>query len=552
MVRTKKRRKSQSPARGTTSKRARVSSPGVSQRTRHEDHDPHSSRAGSVKDTYSAQRQNGSTSLPTGEDWVFRVKVISSATDLRDDLFRNAVQGLVRICFPDGILDQLGPQVLEQHMREENAPERNIERMSEIFQSEMTQRMASMLALHLDTASKLDTVVKNLLVASARAHGNDFGDDVLGHLTASLLKLKTRTSGHSTEWLAGSDAAQEVDSDGRDTSNSDDSEAEPTPPPKSTKKKNKRHEKEVKTGRSSDEVHVAKPAKTHSSSSAALRQQRIQRRRDRKISSKWQWDANAQELSDNAIARIFSRTSDLFAYHALPISKRKLGPDATLSQLGREMQSLLDDMPAEEFEKWVESLQKLLDGDRDMLERQEIRTSADQQQSTRATPAPIETRRRSRKATKDTSDSLSYPGSDPDSASRPSRPEAVVKLEAVTNLTKLPENDQRKSLSEATTTFRNPATEKRLVQAARQVIEEVKGRKTRSHGSQLDEAPWVEDQIPITMLLWGKSSVTRSQRLDIARTIMDNLHRRSPADVRLFSLIDMSQLIRFSASEPRR
>ncbi|KAI4944676.1 hypothetical protein J4E91_008681 [Alternaria rosae] len=238
---TKKRRKSQSTARSTASKRARV----TSKRTQHDEPDPHSSRAGSVKDAYLAQKQGRSTSLPTGDDWVFRVKVISSATDLGNDLFKNAVQGLVRICFPEGILDQLGPQVLEQHMREEKVPEQNIEMMSEIFRAEMEQRMASMLAEHLDTAAKVDSVLKIMLSASAKAHGNNLGDDILGYVIASLLKLKAKASEHSTGWLAGGDAAaeeEEEDSSGGDSISSDISDKEPTPPPK-VKKHKKRDRK---------------------------------------------------------------------------------------------------------------------------------------------------------------------------------------------------------------------------------------------------------------------------------------------------------------------
>lgn len=95
---------SQSPARGTATKRARVPSASTSHRVQHAERDVQS-RAGSVQVTYTTQNHDRSTSLPTGEDWLFRVKVISSATDLDNELFKSAVQGLVRICFPEGILD---------------------------------------------------------------------------------------------------------------------------------------------------------------------------------------------------------------------------------------------------------------------------------------------------------------------------------------------------------------------------------------------------------------------------------------------------------------
>ena len=143
------------------------------------------------------QKQDRVASLPTAEDWLFRVKVISSATDLGNDLFKNAVHGLVRICFPDGVLDQLGLRVLEQHMREENAPTDNIERMTGIFQSEMIQHVTSILAEHLDTPAKVDSAVRAIVAGSAQLYGEqDLGEDILGHISDSLLRLKARAPEH--------------------------------------------------------------------------------------------------------------------------------------------------------------------------------------------------------------------------------------------------------------------------------------------------------------------------------------------------------------------
>jgi hypothetical protein len=64
--------------------------------------------------------------LPSKDDWLFRVKVISSTTDLQDAVFKNAVQGLVKICFPQSVLEELDIEVVKHHMQGENAPEGNI------------------------------------------------------------------------------------------------------------------------------------------------------------------------------------------------------------------------------------------------------------------------------------------------------------------------------------------------------------------------------------------------------------------------------------------
>jgi len=481
--------KSQSPTRNVASKRARI----TSKRAQHTEPDPHSSRAGSAKDTH----------LPTGEDWVFRVKVISSATDLGNEVFKNAVQGLVRICFPAGILDQLGLQILGQHMREEKAPEGNILRMEEVFQSEMEQRIASMLAEHLDTAAKINLVLKTILSTSARAHGGDIGDDILGHVTASLLELKAKAFEHSTEWLARGDGAQEEDNSDGYMNISGVSDEEPAPPPKALEKKKRGRQSERE--HPSAKAHVAKAKSTHTSLLAAPPQKRTLERKDRVISLKWHRDVNAKELSNAAIPRTFLRTSDLFAYHALPIAQRNLGPNASKKDMRCEMQSLLDGTPPEEFEKWVESLQKLLDGDRDMLERQESPSSGHQQQLSRVTPAPINTRRHSQESTTKISGNLTDPDIDPRGGNRPSHQDTFdprngnktlhqdtfVKREVEAEQMEQPEtiNEGRRKnlLSEATATFQHVPVKDPHIQSPKQAAETMDDHGSWSHGIMLDQ-----------------------------------------------------------------
>lgn len=90
-----------------------------------------------VHHTNIVQKGPSSEQLSKSEDWIFRIKVISSAINLHNELFKDAVRGLVRICFPDGILEQLGEEVVKKHMHEQHANTANIQRMSEIFKSEM-------------------------------------------------------------------------------------------------------------------------------------------------------------------------------------------------------------------------------------------------------------------------------------------------------------------------------------------------------------------------------------------------------------------------------
>jgi hypothetical protein len=106
------------------------------------------------------------------DDYVFRVKVISTTTNLQDDVFKNAVQGLVKICFPQGVLEEIGIDVLERHMREEKAPEENIRKMVDVFRGEMVHRISSILAVYLDTPEKVQVGIDAVKAASEALHGN--------------------------------------------------------------------------------------------------------------------------------------------------------------------------------------------------------------------------------------------------------------------------------------------------------------------------------------------------------------------------------------------
>ncbi|KAI4918699.1 hypothetical protein J4E90_003086 [Alternaria incomplexa] len=400
---TKKRRKSRSPVRDTASKRARVSAASTPGRSPYAEREAQSSRAGSIKDGYPAPKPDRAFSLPTGDDWIFRVQVISSATDLGSQVFKNAVKGLVRICFPDNILDQLGPQVLQQHMREEKAPEANIRKMLEIFRTEMIQRMVPMVAKHLHSAAEVDWVLQTVLIASARARGDGIGEDILGHVTANLLQSKARAPEHSTEWLASGKATRKEDNSDGDLSTDDVFDEEPAPIAKA--KKHKKRDKKAQCVRSTTPDDITEDVEMNADLSAASNKHTILKSKDKKISSKWKWNVEATELADEDVAEAFPRTSDLFAYHALPITRRKLGSQASRKETRCEMQALLDGMPQDEFEKWVESLQKLYNGDREMLVRQDVASSSVDRQITRATPAPVEFRKKTGKSTKISSSS---------------------------------------------------------------------------------------------------------------------------------------------------
>ena len=56
-----------------------------------------------------------------------------------------------------------------------------------------------------------------------------------------------------------------------------------------------------------------------------------------RISTKWQWNINPDEHTDDGLNELFTRTSDLFAYHALPIARQKLDSGAARKEIRCDM-----------------------------------------------------------------------------------------------------------------------------------------------------------------------------------------------------------------------
>ncbi|CAA9962237.1 hypothetical protein PTMSG1_05613 [Pyrenophora teres f. maculata] len=524
----KKRYRSRSPEHVRASKRTHKDSFHISPRLQATGYNVSSSGIGPARDSSMPQKQDQEKSLPTGEDWVFRVKVISAASNLSEDLFNNAVQGLVQICFPDGILDHLGLQVLEQHMREEKAPTANIQRMTEVFQSEMVQRLISMLAEHLDTPAKIGLAVHAIVAATARLHGErKLGEDILGHVSTSFLQLKDRAPRDSTEWLASGDVLQNTANSNAGTVTGDVSEEEhvPTPRANKPKKRDKKSEisqlttHEVGIDNNSMDGDVSEPLLGKGASNPAVP---MHKGKDRRISTKWKWNIKPEEHTKSYIAETFTRTSDLFAYHALPIARRKLGPGASRRETRRHMQAMLDDIQAEEFEKWVESLQKLLDGDHRMLDRAELSDRDARQRLSRATPAPVDMQRRA-KATEDVTSEYSNVSDESNEGLEMSRPKnnAFIKREGFAR-----SNPSRVNLPKE-------AAETHMAERNLQSLRDAQNVAIKMTNPNFQSNVGGTSDVPILNLLWGSDKLTRedfiNDSINITYTIMSHLQSRISA-----------------------
>jgi hypothetical protein len=331
-----------------------------------------------------------SSSLLTDEDYFFRVQVISTTTDFTTDVFKKAVQGLVRICFPQGILEDLGVEIVTQHMRDEEAPEDNIIRTTDIFRSEMFHRVTCMLAEYLDTPGKVEASMKAIMAASASLHGAKVGEDVLGNVIASLQKLGEQLPDSSTEKLQDSidmetltfrslDCAKTPsgDEDFNAIEESVITSAEKHDPGnKQSQKSSKSSKKRSKdNGQATNEATTGPLERDHPREDGMAGQaqghgtvQQTREGKEGRISTSWRWDVEeGAKLQD--ITLRFKRTSDLFAYHALPTVQRHMGPQTKRKELRQEMETMLVNMPREEFEQWGQSFQKLKNGDTTVLRR---------------------------------------------------------------------------------------------------------------------------------------------------------------------------------------
>ncbi|KAF2832578.1 hypothetical protein CC86DRAFT_377725 [Ophiobolus disseminans] len=299
------------------------------------------------RDPYFPSRLGRTASLlPTNDDRLFRVKVISSTTSLDDHIFKNAVQGLVKICFPQGVLEKLGVDVLECHMEEENAPKANIKKNVQCLPGRD------------DTPAKVQASVIGVIAASSNLYG-DIGPGARGAIAASL----TEPVETFEELL--------VDV-------SDDASGDVTAP--ESQRKQKKHKGKKKAETSTNEHLKSLPAEQDIG-------------KDKKVSTSWRGDVDANDLSSEAVSEAFRRPSDIFAFHALPIAKQLLHPNAKRKEVRSKIQTMLLDMEEDEWRKWIESLEKLKGGNETMLVRIDP-DSVSELRRTAPTPAPIDTRER--------------------------------------------------------------------------------------------------------------------------------------------------------------
>jgi hypothetical protein len=488
------------------------------------------------KDPYFPRDRTNATSLPTSDDWVFRVQVVSQSTDIHTEMFKRAVQGLVKICFPQNVLNELGVDVVQQHMREQNAPKQNIEKMREIFRSEMVHRLVWMLVEYLDDSSKVEAAVKAVTAASAVIHGDKFGPDILGSVINSLQRLRERVPDNSTKILAEDMVLTEFTSE---TANSDDSvvtsvetltgnelassgvsdlsESE-TEPLVHTKSKSQNNIKAEKTSdKSSKPSKRSQGATMGKEMTAGPTAQPARQGKESKVSTSWRWNVKQSDITVENSQLYFHRTVDLFAYHALPIAKGVLGHDANRKDIRLKIESLWTSMTDQEYGKWSESFHRLRDGDLDMVDRVES-TPIPREGVISATPAPVTVHKRHDRRTSTHSDTI------------PNNPED--------NCTSNYQNTVKRELDSFSVPpgkVVHPESHKRNNNTLTPSIFPQNSMATQTAANRTqhkNRESWSKSiHTPIVDLLWGKIKFDDEEGQEVVEVIMRGLNRRVSAEV---------------------
>jgi hypothetical protein len=338
-------------------------------------------------DPYFPPSNGGQSSLGTTADWQFRLKVLRSEDPVNDGIWKGAVQGLVKMCFPEGILDDLGMKVVAQHMKEEEASEENITRMTEAFRSEMVHRVSWMLANYLDTPEKAERGIASVVLATNRLHGSKLDVAAVDQIIHAFQTLRKEMVEDSQALSQGFGLAK------------------PALDPAASEAAVPSREQSRDVPQEPDEDHAG----TEDVNATSASQDKTPSRKKARVSKTWRWDIDASRFTADMVPLYFQRRTDLFAYHALPVVRNELGPDASKDNIRQKMDEILADMATDERKKWQDSFVKLQGGVMEMLNRVEVSQDSD---DTEASPM-LSTVARTRNNRKDGPDHMKRSGTIP-------------------------------------------------------------------------------------------------------------------------------------------
>jgi hypothetical protein len=249
-------------------------------------------------------------------------------------------------------MDRLGTEMIEQHMREEDAPPENIARMTELFHPELVDRMTTMLAEYLDTPAKVKNCIQSIVTATSNLH-TEVGD----------AEFKDSATDRNTASSSAERRASEHDRSSAQRTNQ---------------------------GTEDHESYDLQEELVDVEETQGVRKRQASRI-TKKVSCTWRWDFDPDTVNEEDLPNVIKRPGDLFAFHALPIAKSLVGPNAGRKEIRNTIQQMLNDTDNATFSKWVESFHKLHSGDNMMLVRGPCEKALDGRSA--MTPAPTGARR---------------------------------------------------------------------------------------------------------------------------------------------------------------
>ena len=153
-------------------------------------------------DPYFPPNANAAITTFSGE-MDFRLKFLCQADPTEtDDLYKEAVQGLVNITVPPNILNQLCQDNIIAQMRGLGAPQDKIDRVCELIQREMVFKISWLLANEMNTVEKVERGLATVIAATSRLHANKFDHEVFDDITKGFENLRNQFLGLQTDNLA--------------------------------------------------------------------------------------------------------------------------------------------------------------------------------------------------------------------------------------------------------------------------------------------------------------------------------------------------------------
>lgn len=153
-------------------------------------------------DPYFPPNANAAITTFSGE-MDFRLKFLCQADPTEaDDLYKEAVQGLVNITVPPNILNQLCQDTIIAQMRGLGAPQDKIDRVCELIQREMVFKISWLLANEMNTVEKVERGLATVIAATSRLYANKFDHEVFDDIAKGFENLRNQFLGLQTNNLA--------------------------------------------------------------------------------------------------------------------------------------------------------------------------------------------------------------------------------------------------------------------------------------------------------------------------------------------------------------